>query len=88
MIFENFNEFRKANRGKWENKDSIDLAEEAWNAAINCSQEMKESYFELLWAVEDKYPDETRHETALRLIKESSGSNRDSSKEAKTNKVQ
>jgi hypothetical protein len=32
--------------------------------------ELSEKYFELLLAVEDKYPGETRHETALRLIKE------------------
>lgn len=28
-----------------------------------------EKYYELLWAVEKKYPNETRYETALRFIK-------------------
>ena len=31
---------------------------------------MKENYTELLMAVESKYPGETRHDTALRYIKE------------------
>ena len=38
--------------------------------------EVEHLYYELLWAVENKYPDETRHETALRYIKEAE--NRDS----------
>jgi hypothetical protein len=35
------------------------------------ARKWKDLYHELLWAVEEKYPDETRHETALRLIKTS-----------------
>ena len=33
-------------------------------------KEAKTKYNELLFAVETKFPDETRHETALRYIKE------------------
>ena len=31
---------------------------------------IESKYWELIWAVETKYPDESRHETALRYIKE------------------
>ncbi len=31
---------------------------------------IRENYYELIMAVENKYPGETRHQTALRLIKE------------------
>ena len=31
--------------------------------------EVKEKYYELLMAVQSKFPDETRHETALRYIR-------------------
>lgn len=34
-------------------------------------QNIKSKYNELLYAVENKTPDETRHETALRYIKQS-----------------
>ncbi len=30
--------------------------------------DLQEKYHELLWAVEKKFPDETRHQTALRYI--------------------
>jgi len=32
--------------------------------------EQLESYYELIMAVENKYPNENRHQTALRLIRE------------------
>ncbi len=35
----------------------------------NCPLE-EDKYYELLYAVETKYPNESRHETALRYIKE------------------
>jgi len=43
--------------------------------AANLIEENEQSnieklYYELLWAVTEKYPDETRHKTALRYIKE------------------
>lgn len=31
---------------------------------------MTQKYHELLWAVANKYPDESRHETALRYIQD------------------
>ena len=34
-------------------------------------ESIRECYYELIMAVENKYPGETRHQTALRLIKES-----------------
>lgn len=34
-------------------------------------EELSRDYYQLLYAVENKYPDETRHQTALRLIIES-----------------
>jgi len=33
-------------------------------------ESIQESYYELIMAVENKYPNETRHQTALRLIRE------------------
>ena len=33
-------------------------------------ESVQESYYELIMAVENKYPGESRHQTALRLIKE------------------
>ena len=35
--------------------------------------EIKDKYYELLYAVENKFPEETRHETALRYIKRAEG---------------
>ena len=40
--------------------------------------ETEKLYYELLWAVENKHPNESRHETALRLIQESQQSHRGS----------
>lgn len=33
-------------------------------------EEIEESYYELIMAVENKHPNESRHQTALRLIRE------------------
>lgn len=44
---------------------------------------IEEKYYELLYAVGNKYPNESRHETALRYIKEAEISTDESSKEAK-----
>lgn len=57
---------------EWFNEDEHDTynfpeeaMEAAWDAAV---AESASSYVELLYAVQNKYPDETRHETALRII--------------------
>ena len=34
------------------------------------NKELKDKYYELLYAVEQKFPGETRHETALRYIRQ------------------
>lgn len=39
-------------------------------AEIKDLQATRDSYFELIGAVGNKYPDETRHETALRYIRQ------------------
>jgi hypothetical protein len=57
---------------EWFNEDEHDTynfpeeaMEAAWNAAIAA---LDHSYGKLLYAVQNKYPGETRHETALRII--------------------
>lgn len=40
------------------------------NKRARKSNELRKKYNELLFAVESKFPNETRHETALRYIKE------------------
>jgi len=37
---------------------------------IDILNDLSVKYYELLWAVETKHPNETRHETALRYIME------------------
>lgn len=46
---------------------------------------LKAEYHELLYAVEDKFPDETRHETALRYIHNAEHSTEGSCQELKEN---
>lgn len=49
------------------------LAENFASTGVSCSSESKlisEKYSELIYAVKNKIPDETRHETALRIIRQ------------------
>jgi hypothetical protein len=36
---------------------------------LRAYKDLSDKYYELLGAVDNKYPDETRHETALRYIR-------------------
>jgi len=38
--------------------------------AIEDLEDRADKYYELLYAVQNKFPDETRHETALRYIQQ------------------
>lgn len=46
------------------------------------NKELKEKYYELLFQVADKYPGETRHETALRYLREAKTSGPAGSKQS------
>ena len=39
-------------------------------AQMEENERLREQYYELIWAVANKHPDESRHETALRYITE------------------
>jgi hypothetical protein len=43
------------------------VSKEQWDSLTEC--DFKERYRDLIYAVENKYPNETRFQTALRLIK-------------------
>jgi len=68
------NKFRKDFKQWWNEAEiiagegSMDAAEEAWDAQQHTVEYWKNKYEELLMAVQRKFPDESRHETALRYI--------------------
>ena len=56
--------------GKEKQKRIVD----SFNSKIIKNRKIDKAYSELLMAVENKYPGETRHETALRYIKDAESS--------------
>lgn len=74
----------------WEELDVIALALSAAiedtvinDSALIMQSELEKKYHELLMAVGKKYPNESRHETALRYIREREEPNDDIAKESK-----
>ncbi len=59
--------------------EAYDLAKEAWCMAIENT--WQEKYNELIMSVGNKFPNETRHETALRYIKSCENSQHESASE-------
>lgn len=55
---------------------SADRARRFAEDEVRCFDELDKKYHELLYAVETKYPDETRHETALRYIRKAESKQR------------
>ena len=49
--------------------DSVST-EKRLNEIVRICREVEEKYYELIFAVGNKYPNESRHDTALRYIRE------------------
>lgn len=57
---------------EWDNKKIKAMIKCAFDAGRDT---LSGKYFELLYAVASKYPDETRHQTALRYIQQAESKN-------------
>ena len=61
--------------GRLQRRAKRDYRIDQWNPinifteAVDRIEELEQKYYELIYAVENKFPNETRHETALRYIK-------------------
>ena len=63
-------EEKEKNRYHKEELHNRDLMIDAMNGTLAEQKEMSNKYHELIFAVQNKHPNETRHETALRYIKQ------------------